>query len=242
MQTFETRQRDVVEGASPCVDAISSLGPIPDEIMTLAEAATRIGISRRRAQDLIATGQLPARRHRNAWLVSAKAVLFANRVLRHAAGHPLSERGAWELISHQLESCSADPSEHDYLRRRVRDRARHSFAIVHPASLRALRRDRRVVLSGRDAAAAHGAPVDPGNPLDAYVRVSDVASLRAQYQCDDSFENANLYLHAVDDDAWPFKEGCRFVSVAVAWLDLADQGDPVAQLLVDRLAVGRATN
>ena len=237
MQTFETRQREVVEGAG--LDAISRPGPVPDDILTLAEAATRIGISRRRAQDLIASGQLPARRHRNAWLVSGKAVLFANRVLRHAAGHPLSQHGAWELISDQLESGAADSSEHDYLRRRVRDRARHSFHIVHPASLRPLRSDRRVVLSGRDAAAAHGAPVDPGSPLGAYVRASEVASLRAQYQCDDDFENANLLLHAVDDDAWPFKEGSRFVSVAVAWLDLADQGDRVADVLVNRLAGAR---
>lgn len=212
----------------------SVLTPVTDDVMPLAQAAERIGISRRRAQDLIARGQLPARRSAGAWMVSAKAVRFANRVLRHSAGHPLSQAGAWEVIKYKLADTLGDPAGRDALRRRVRDRAAHHFDVVDVSFLDRIKHDPRTVVSGLHAVAIGEASTSPGT-LDAYVRLSDLSGMREEYGCKASFDEANLFLHVVDDHAWPFEEDQVRVTARMAWLDLADQGDAAADVLLTRL-------
>ncbi|HUF33378.1 MAG TPA: hypothetical protein VMN58_09255 [Acidimicrobiales bacterium] len=105
--------------------------------------------------------------------------------------------------------------------------------------LASLRADPGIVLSGRDAAAEAGAPVDPGGEIDAYVRRSGADALVRGVRAREVLENANLLLHVVDDDVWPFERGQRYAAPWVAWLDLEDRQDRAAGTLLDRLLGGR---
>ena len=160
-------------------------------------------------------------------------------------GRPLSQAGAWKLISESLLNESlvnggvGSSSELDLLRRRARARALHKRFYVHPGLLEQLRSDSRLVLGGRDAAVEAGAPVDAGESLDAYIQAGDLESLIDEYRIKEVIEGSNVYLHIVADDTWPFGSSERCVSKQVAWLDLADSQDRAADVLLDRLVGGR---
>jgi len=214
---------------------------MPGDRLTLAEAALRLGVSRRRAQAMVLNGQLPAERIGHQWAVSAASVRAADRNRWREPGRPMAQASAWKVFDHGKElSTSRHPADLDRLRRRLRSRARHFELYVHPSLLRRLKEDSRAVLGGRPAAARLGVPLDEGNAVDAYVQASDEQDLRQELAAREVVENANLHLHVVDDAAWPFRQDQRHVEGWVAWLDLADSQDRAADALLDRLIGGRA--
>lgn len=65
-----------------------------DELLTTLEAAERIGVSRARVLQLIAEGQLPARRLGSQWVVRAQDVdAFERQPVGYPKGRPRTEGG-----------------------------------------------------------------------------------------------------------------------------------------------------
>ncbi|MGC8510624.1 MAG: helix-turn-helix domain-containing protein [Acidimicrobiales bacterium] len=204
----------------------------------MSEAASQLRVSRRRVVDLIARGVLPADRVGNQWTISSGSLrAFAHNQLREA-GRPLSQSSAWRLIRHLEDGPTVIPSSLDRQRRRLRARADHVDAYVHPGLFPRVRVDDRVVLGGRDAAQALGAPVDPSDSVDLYVRGSQAAEMMEAHAIRGGSRVANVHLHVVHDDAWPFGPGLHVVGAWAAWLDLADVEDRASTVVLDRIARG----
>jgi excisionase family DNA binding protein len=209
---------------------------MPTDLLPLDEAARRLGVSRRRAEAMVLSGQLPAERLGRQWVVSPQAVRRTAGV-RSSGGRPVRPEKAWALIAELPDALSGGPAGLDAIRRKVRPRAEHLDVYVHPGAMDVLLDGE--VLGGRDAAAAAGAPVDAGVVHDVYVRRSEAAALLARAGAERTLEGANVHVHVVDDEAWPFEEDCRTAGPWVAWLDLADREDRAAITLLDRLIGGR---
>lgn len=210
--------------------------------MTLAEAARRLGVTRRRVQAMVSAGILPAQKRGAQWFVPVSALRVAEHNRDPRPGRPLAVHTAWEHIRTLSAQgpVLAVGDELDGFRRRVRPRARHRGYYVHPGFLDELRHRQGVVLGGRDAAAAVGVPVDPGN-VDVYLADSVAEAILAEVGARPAIGgNANVFVHLVADDDWPFQPGQRHTDSWVAWLDLEDRQDRAAMTLLDRLIGGRA--
>lgn len=208
---------------------------MPGNLLPLSEAADRLGVSRRRVEALVLAGQLPGQRVGRQWVVSAAAVRRAGHTRWREPGRPLAQSSAWKLLAAGLPTNM----DLDRSRRRLRARARHRDFYVHPGMLARLRNDARLVLGGREAASASGAPVDVGEEIDAYVRAGQLEAVVREYVANEVTEDANLHLHVVEDDAWPFGCDARVSGSWAAWLDLADRQDRAADALLDRLIGAR---
>jgi excisionase family DNA binding protein len=209
--------------------------------LTLQEAASQLGVSRRRVEAMVERGQLPAERLGRQWVI-APAVLRSAITTRPASrGRPISPRTAWRLIAALPNDGSSgrSPALLDSARRKLRRRARHVDLYVHPALIGELLASDRLVLGGRRAAIGADVPVDETNELDIYVVESDASGLIDQVGAIES-DDANVHLHIVPDEAWPFSPTDRVADPWVAWLDLADRQDRAADVLLDRLGVGRS--
>jgi excisionase family DNA binding protein len=211
------------------------------ERLTLQEAASLLGVSRRRVEAMVERGQLPAQRLGRQWVISAPALRSVLNTRTPSRGRPISPRTAWRLI----EALPKDPSSLrspgglDSARRRLRKRARHVDVYVHPTLVEELVGDKRIVLSGRRAAAAANAPLDDNDEVDIYVMESEAHDLMAGMAALES-EDANVHLHVVADEVWPFSPGDQYTDPWVAWLDLADRQDRAADVVLDQLGVGRS--
>ena len=141
---------------------------------------------------------------------------------------------AWKLLEHA--TLPRDDDEQDAFRRRVLTRAEHREAYIHPSLIADVRHDERHVLGGRDAADAAGLPVGTSNDdLDVYLRAADLDELTNTHVVRFDANKANLHLHIVPADAWPFTADQRVVALLVAWLDLADRGDRAERLVREQL-------
>ncbi|HEY4408713.1 MAG TPA: helix-turn-helix domain-containing protein [Acidimicrobiia bacterium] len=211
-----------------------------DEVLTLAEAGTRLGVSRRRVQAMVSSGVLPAEKRGAQWFVAASAVRTAMHTRDPHPGHPLSARSAWTQIGALTDTgarLAADDAL-DMVRRRLRSRARHLSCYVHPSLRAEFKMDARVVLGGREAALAAGAAVDPGD-FDVYVKDSDAAGVLDSYGAVPAVVNPNVFFHVVSNEVWPFPTKQRIADPWVGWLDLEDRQDRGAVTLLDRLLGGR---
>ena len=213
-----------------------------DEHLTLGEAARQLGVTRRRVQAMVSAGNLPAEKRGAQWFVPVSALRVDEHNRDPRPGRPLAIHTVWEHIRTLSDQGSllAAREELDGFRRRVRRRARHHAYYVHPGLLDELRHHEDVVLGGRDAAAAIGAPVDPGE-LDVYIADSRGEAILTDVGGRPAIDrNANVFVHFVADVEWPFEPGQRHTDSWVAWLDLEDRQDRAAMTLLDRMIGGRA--
>lgn len=189
---------------------------------------------------MVQAGQIPANRLGWQWAIPVECLrAFENNGLR-SAGRPLSEVSSWRIIRKGLGAHQrSGKDELDRLRRRLRSRACHIDCYVHPGLLKRVEKDQRGVVGGRLAASDVGAPVESSDSLDVYIREEERFSFEKDYAVHPTFVGANLFLHVVGSEAWPFEQNCRFVDGFVAWLDLADRQDRAADTLLDRLVGGR---
>lgn len=211
-----------------------------EESLTLEAAGRRLGVTRRRVQAMVSSGILPAEKRGAQWFVPASAVRIADHNRASRPGRPLTARTAWDCVERLPDDGRRFAAERhlDELRKRLRPRAKHLSYYVHPGLLADLRRQREVVIGGRDAAAEAGAPADPVD-VDLYVKESAARGVLDDVAAKPAFGNANVFAHVVPDDAWPFRPGQRHTDPWVAWLDLEDRQDRAAVTLLDRLIGGR---
>ncbi len=210
------------------------------ELLTLNEVAERLKVSRRRAEAMVQSKQLPADRLGWQWAIPVEALRAVENNMLRSAGRPLSELSSWRIIGEGLGKYEkSNRDDLDLLRRRLRPRACHVDCYVHPGLLKRIAGDFRGVLGGRAAASDAGAPVELSDSIDVYIREDERSRFVKDYAVRPTFVRANLFLHVVENEAWPFESDCHFVDGFVAWLDLADREDRAADTLLDRLVGGR---
>jgi len=192
-------------------------------VLTVAQTAERLGVTHERVRQLIASHTLRARRFGRVWMVDDPDAERLASVAR-PPGRPLGPRTAWDEIT-RLEQGGRAPDEHALavLAARLRGRSARERFHVHPGGLARMRGDRTLVLGGATAAAAHGAPVVAGPPVDAYLAAGNRAAFIEYYLPVEG--PPNLVLRGVPDEAWPFGDNQSYVGPVVALLDLVDAAD-----------------
>jgi len=204
-----------------------------EEYVTLAEAGERLNVSAKAVQKLIERGNLNAERIGNRWVLQLDEVNRWQRV-RGKPGRPLTQAAAWEAI--HTAAISSDPDARDAFRRWVRPRAKHVGGYAHPSILEDLRNDFDIVLSGRDAADQLDMPAGATvGQIQMYLMWSKYNDLIARRQVQVPTVRANLFMHVVNDDQWPFASRQRYTDAIVTWLDLADSGDRAENLVCEYL-------
>jgi hypothetical protein len=196
----------------------------------LIEVAEQLGVSERRARQLVASGQVPARRVSGRWLVDEAAIPRSPRLSR-----PMSARVAWEfieLLSGQRPAAitqpeqsrlrakrrrlleSADPAA--LLRTWLPRRARLERLAIAPRDAAGLLDDARLVPSGisdrRSGMSAHA-------EFEGYVHVDDLAGLVADHLMSRS-GRSNVWLHVSE------RRLGRPAPLGAVMADLADHDGP----------------
>lgn len=205
-----------------------------NESISLHEFADLVGITQRRARAIVESNHVASRLLGNTRVIDTDDIRHYQRVRQRSAGQPLKPANAWQLIFFQLDARSTD-EELDELRRRVRPRADHLPWYAHPSIVKRFRENapRHTVIGGSDAASALGVPVGgPNDMLHIYTRARHVPDLTMQARPEHtSPTRANMIVHAVPDDTWPF-HGEHHVALNVAWLDMADHDERGAGMVL----------
>jgi excisionase family DNA binding protein len=204
--------------------------------LTLTEAADRLGVSRRGVQKLIDREVLPAERAGNRWLVSVEDISWYERV-RLGRGRPMTVATAWEvLFDAGFARNLTEPRHADLVRRKLRARADHRHAFIHPRLAGRVLERSDVAVGGRHAADAVGIPAGAGEHWDLYLSPTSLSDLERQrlIVCQPSAVDANTVVHVVDPTLGVLN-GVETVPASVAWCDLGDAGDRAADLVADRL-------
>ncbi len=190
--------------------------------VVISEVAERLGVSKARVHQLVRAGTLPASQPGRDLLVPVAAIADYLH-LRPPPGRPVSQAAAWrEIVAADLESV-APLEARDRFRRRVRTRADWRRYRIHPSGLKRLRASPAIVLSGPDAAAVWGHPVDPDpDRVIGYVMAADIDALVDQLHLKPNTLDWNVQLGVVAAANWQFGRILRHASERVCWLDLAD--------------------
>lgn len=202
----------------------------------MQQAAARLGVHRSRVEALIQAGSLPATRAGSQWVLEGRDVDLFDHVRPRRRGRLLSAAAAWVRVNEPI----LERSGLDVARRELRSRSSHEPMYVHPGLLAEAVGDSAVRLGGRDAAIDAGAPIDQDGVHDVYLPASAAPGWLDRWRARPERAQPNVWLHVVPDDAWAEVPECRYLGLVVAWLDLADRLDRGADVVLDRLAGGRA--
>jgi len=197
-----------------------------------SEAARRLGVHDSRIRRLAASGELPARKVANRWLIDVRS-MERRESLRRDGGRPLEPANAWGL----LFLASGEPAPwlpsdaRSRLRRRLRlgslevdlvrlhKRARPSYFVGGARARRAVSRNPSFVRSGLSAAAAYGARVRSPSIVEGYLPAAELRRLSYRLALRPADEReADLILHGVSA-FWPFGDR-KLAPVAVVAADL----------------------
>jgi excisionase family DNA binding protein len=217
-------------------------------LISVEDAAARLGVNPQRVRALIAADRLPAQRIGRSYALDPSVVAtFARRP--RPPGRPLSARSAWALLG--ILSARAD---RDYLPRRARDRVQSlvdegadavAKALLHaqprakvhvwrvlPVDLQQLDADPRLVKSGlaADRRVINIRYDASRDGLDAYLAAEDVDELQRRLRPIEESGVPNLVLRSPLESSWILAE--RVAPPAVAAADLLGHSDP----RVDRAA------
>lgn len=219
---------------------------VEESAVSVPEAAARLGVTAGRVRQLVASGELNARRIGNVLLVDTES-LDRRVQLGTLDGRRFSPRRAWGLLF-LIDGLAApwlDPvsraklrsfiAHHDLasLRPRLVTRAqRHQFR-AHPSFLGAIRRDPGLMRTGVSAAYDVGADLIPGDEFDAYLAADHLDTVVDKYKLRESREpNITLRTTPALTLGWPVRP---FAPASVVAIDLADDPEPRAQEAARRL-------
>lgn len=228
-------------------------------VISVAQAAERLGVSVPRIHQRIADGSLSAERIGSQWAVDERSLLRVQE--RSKAGRPLAARSAWAVIAaaeddrerlrssgsaaaarakmqlkRLLEPAVDPPAEEDAvrelsasLRSIFRNRAQRLGLRAAPADLADLRADARWA-----ALVDLGATGIASADVEGYLAESDLERVVKDYLLVDADRDANVVIHVIADGQYPFP-GSRLRLAA----DLAEHRGPreearAAELLHER--------
>lgn len=216
-----------------------TLAHVPDwsAYFTVVDAAEELGLSEGRVRALIESHVLAADKVAGRWLISPESV-HARRNNQRRRGRPLSPSLLWSLIDNgfiaQLLVDSNEAARHN-IRVQFANRAKVNDVYVLPQ--RVSKSVGPVIApGGRALAESVDVPAgrDPRWGLDVYVRAEVVEAMRRGKVISGAKGDPNVRLRVVGNDAmaWPDSRAGRLL---VAWLDLADDGDRAADLVLSSL-------
>lgn len=206
--------------------------------VSVRQAAERLSISPQRVRELAAKGRIPARKLGRDWALTLDG-LGRHDLGQGGRGRPLSARSCWAILDLVDGKKPVGLSRSELLRARTRAesladsapgalsaRAEVHRLMVHRGLTQRLANDRRIVLSGVSAAAAHRARLTALGALEGYVRADDLAALIDEYALaqPSARVGANVLLR-VPVPRWQFEESERIASWPVVAVDLMDAGD-----------------
>lgn len=205
-------------------------------LVSVSDAAKRLGISARRVRQLAANGRVPAQKVANRWFVEVDRLSERGRS-QGARGRPFSAGHSLGLL--YLASGEDAPWLSEYEKWRLR---RYSLprlksvlprlrgrANVHPVHapesvVKRLANDVDFVRSGVSAAEHHRADISGRALLDGYYSERDFKDLVYRYALQPAPEAAaNLIVRGIEDTS--VLSGRRYMPVAVVAADLADSAD-----------------
>lgn len=198
--------------------------------LAVNEAAEVLGVSPRRVRALAASGDLPARRVGNAWLVR-----IDDRAPARPPGRRFSPRSAWAVLGLGEHRLSRSERRRALDRRaRILELSRSALAnraalhrlYAHPGVVSRVAADPRFLPSGVSASERYGADVLAADQLEGYVREESFGALRREYGLIDPPDGvaANLILRVPRPD-WPFEDDKHAAPLLVVVADLLDAGD-----------------
>lgn len=219
---------------------------VEESALSVPEAAARLGVTAGRVRQLIASGELAARRVGRVLLVEAASV-DRRAQLGTLDGRRFSPARAWGLLFliDGLDARWLDPvsraklrnfiARHDLasLRPRLVTRAqRHQFR-AHPSDLGPIQRESGLMRTGTSAARDVGLDLMPADELDAYLTRDRLDAIVDKYKLREG-QQPNLTLRstlALTPD-WPV---LQVAPASVVAIDLADDVDPRSQEAATRL-------
>lgn len=206
------------------------------ELLSVSEAAKKLGVDPSRIHARIREGSLPAEKVGNQWAIAMRDL---RRVMHHAGpGRPLSFKSAWALLAVAANSqavAELSPPDRSKARARLRNllgdassrvapdeavaviaralgnRAERRLFIASPRDLADIRNDKRVQPSGVSLPESN---MSAGGSAEGYVLSGELSALVHDYLLSPaSRERANVVLHVVSADsrcqAFPLEEAAR---------------------------------
>lgn len=215
------------------------------DVLSVQEAAERLGIAPQRVRALIRAGRLPARRLGRAWAIQPADPGWDSRPRK--PGRPLRAANAWALLA-ILDGGSPgwiDPAVRSRLRKRARDPQWVESALIYgeqrssihrwrllPPDLERIKKSFPLVLSGLSADDPGIDVVPVSAELDAYLDRSALSGIRRQFHPLESSEAPNLILRIPSID-WILH--LRHAPSSVVAADLLDHLDPRVHRAAHRL-------
>jgi excisionase family DNA binding protein len=211
--------------------------------LTATDVAAMLDVSTSRVRELIAAGELRARKLGGRWIL-ARDDVDVLALSDRAAGRPWSPRMAWGYIA-IAEGTSLDhltAPERSRLRRRVQEalpidvvaRLARRRAETHGFQLHAGLLRRALDWPGAVATgiSATGHDLLQGNTVEIYVREDDLDKMIRTFKARPATTSPNLVVHVPAIDHWPFRDKAGSVTVA---LDLWAAGDARSRRTATRM-------
>ncbi|MEK7295053.1 MAG: helix-turn-helix domain-containing protein [Actinomycetota bacterium] len=202
-------------------------------LLSVSQAAPRLGISDRRVRQMLERGEMEGQRVGWSWVIDSKAIDVVRR--RPLAGRRWSPEAAWALLllangEHpNMTVMEASRAKHrltdhdlDVLVMKLASRGEIRKFYGHKSILQPLADERMVVRSGVSAAREHNADIIALEFLEAYVPVGRIEKLVKKYALESSPERPNILFRIVDDKVWPFPKNVKVASRVVVAVDLLD--------------------
>lgn len=204
--------------------------------ISVAEAASRLGVNQARVRAMIAADLLDAERVGGRWLIDPDSVDRRKYVAR-SAGRPFSPNQAWGLLMVAAGMSPEWLSAWDLSRARGRLRRQGLLALAprlvrraaayhlraHPSDLSRISGEKSVVLAGVSAAERHGISLVAPGYAEFYASEEIMRRLTRQYALQPS-QRPNLLVRVVSG-FWPFAERCSIAPAPVVGVDLLDSYD-----------------
>lgn len=215
------------------------------DVLSVREAARRLGVGEVAVRQQIAAGRLQARKGGRDWLVDARAVERAQRQ-RPGSGRPLSAGMAWAILllaSGEADAAARAAGQPRYASRahawleqhelaedaaRLRGRAEAEEFDAHPSELQRVLARPDVLASGISAGDVVGLAGGP-DAVEAYAPASHRERIVREHALQPGA--GPMLLRWVLDDLWPLldQEGDRRAPRAAILVDLLEHDDPRAR-------------
>ena len=217
---------------------------VDSSLLSVREAADRLGVGPEAVRKRIASGRLPAVKRGRDWWIDERVV---QRGVRQPAGsgRPLSAEMAWAvlLLASGDETAAAELASRDRYRSRarqwlrehslveyaaqLRDRAQSERFDGHPSELARLAERSDVLATGSSAAQLVGL-VGQGSSVEVYAPAGHRDAIVAEHALIEK-EGGAVTVRWVSDHVWPLIAGERGIPRAAALVDLLESDEPRAR-------------
>ena len=207
------------------------------DVVSVADAAAELAVSRRRVRQMLTDGLLPGHQLGREWVIERRALDQLSRH-RRPVGRPWRASSAWAVLAiANGDDPDLSPVDRSRARQRLAERGlaglvdrlsaranvQHFYG--HASVLSRLAEEPGVVRSGVSAAADYGADIVASEAFEAYVPEDQLADLVARYGLDAGAERPNVVLRVVDDALWPFAPEAKVAPRLVVAVDLLEADD-----------------